>query len=167
MQRYDDTTALVVVDVQNDFADPKGSLSVTGGVSLIPQINGEIATATSAGATVVATQDWHPESTPHFAEGRRHLAGPLRRRDVGRRAASRPRPADDAPRVRKGTNGEDGYSGFTMRDPVTGEEKPTELDALLQRARHRAGRRRRARDRLLRPGHAPSTRCGSATGPPC
>ena len=30
----------------------------------------------------------------------------------------------DAPRVRKGANGEDGYSGFTMRDPVTGETKP-------------------------------------------
>ena len=28
----------------------------------------------------------------------------------------------DAPRVRKGTNGEDGYSGFTMRDPVTAQE---------------------------------------------
>ena len=29
-------------------------------------------------------------------------------------------------------NGEDGYSGFTMRDPTTGEETPTELDALLR-----------------------------------
>ena len=40
--------------------------------------------------------------------------------------------ADDAPRIRKGTNGEDGYSGFTMRDPVTGETTPTELNALLR-----------------------------------
>jgi nicotinamidase/pyrazinamidase len=34
--------------------------------------------------------------------------------------------------VRKGTNGEDGYSGFTMRDPVSGATVPTELDGLLR-----------------------------------
>jgi len=40
----------------------------------------------------------------------------------------------NAPRVRKGTNGEDGYSGFTMRDPTTGERTPTELESLLRDA---------------------------------
>jgi nicotinamidase/pyrazinamidase len=39
---------------------------------------------------------------------------------------------EDAPRIRKGVNGEDGYSGFTTRDPVTGETQPTELEALLR-----------------------------------
>ncbi len=34
--------------------------------------------------------------------------------------------------MRKGTNGEDGYSGFTMRDPLTGATVPTELDGLLR-----------------------------------
>ncbi len=38
----------------------------------------------------------------------------------------------EGPVVRKGTNGEDGYSGFTMRVPTTGETRPTELDGLLQ-----------------------------------
>jgi len=132
MQRYDDKTALLVIDVQNDFADPKGSLSVTGGVSLIPQINSEIAMATSAGATVVATQDWHPESTPHFQKDGGiwpvHCVGGT----WGAELHPDLRIAGDAPRVRKGTGGEDGYSGFTMRDPVTGEEKSTELDALLK-----------------------------------
>jgi nicotinamidase/pyrazinamidase len=33
--------------------------------------------------------------------------------------------------VRKGVNGEDGYSGFAMRDPTTGETIPTELEGLL------------------------------------
>jgi nicotinamidase/pyrazinamidase len=37
------------------------------------------------------------------------------------------------PIVRKGSNGEDGYSGFTMRDPATGSTSPTELDAILRR----------------------------------
>ena len=36
------------------------------------------------------------------------------------------------PSVKKGSNGEDGYSGFTMRDPVSGEETPTELEGLLR-----------------------------------
>ena len=41
---------------------------------------------------------------------------------------------DDAPCVRKGINGEDGYSGFTTRDPLTGETAKTELDGLLRDA---------------------------------
>ena len=35
--------------------------------------------------------------------------------------------------VRKGQGGEDGYSGFTVRDPVTGEETATPLEELLRR----------------------------------
>jgi nicotinamidase/pyrazinamidase len=37
----------------------------------------------------------------------------------------------NSPRVRKGANGEDGYSGFTMRDPVTGETIATDLESIL------------------------------------
>ena len=33
--------------------------------------------------------------------------------------------------VRKGTGGEDGYSGFSVRDPVTGEESSTGMAELL------------------------------------
>jgi nicotinamidase/pyrazinamidase len=33
--------------------------------------------------------------------------------------------------IRKGTGGEDGYSGFTVRDPVTGEASSTGLAAIL------------------------------------
>ena len=51
-------TALVVVDVQNDFADPGGSLYVVGGEQVVATINAEIAAARDAGATVVYTQDW-------------------------------------------------------------------------------------------------------------
>jgi Isochorismatase family len=35
--------------------------------------------------------------------------------------------------VRKAQGGEDGYSGFTVRDPVTGEEAATPLEELLRR----------------------------------
>lgn len=132
MQRYQPSTALVVVDVQNDFADPAGSLSVRGGDAVVPVINGEMEMATSAGALIAATQDWHPESTPHFAKD----GGIWPVHCVADTWGSELHPdlalPADAPRVHKGANGEDGYSGFTMRDPTTGEEMPTELDGLLR-----------------------------------
>jgi nicotinamidase/pyrazinamidase len=34
--------------------------------------------------------------------------------------------------VRKGTGGEDGYSGFTVRDPRSGQEHQTSLEARLR-----------------------------------
>src|SRR6266511_4309210 len=68
MAKYDPQTALIVVDIQNDFADPGGSLYVRGGEEVVPVVNREIELAAAAGATVVYTQDWHPESTPHFAK---------------------------------------------------------------------------------------------------
>ena len=132
MPRYDPTTALIVVDVQNDFADPAGSLSVAGAVDVIPIIDGEIARATVAGGLVVFTQDWHPEVTPHFAKD----GGPWPVHCVAGTWGAALHPdlvaPGAAPLVRKGVNGEDGYSGFTMRDPTSGEEIPTELDALLR-----------------------------------
>lgn len=132
MHRYDPTTALVVVDLQNDFADPDGGLSVAGGDTIVGTVNHEIALAVDAGATVVATQDWHPESTPHFA--RDGGIWPVHCVADTWGAALHPRlvlPAATTV-VRKGTNGEDGYSGFATRDPVTGEEIPTKLDDLLR-----------------------------------
>jgi nicotinamidase/pyrazinamidase len=132
VQRYNPTTALIVVDVQNDFADPAGSLSVNGGDAIIQTVNGEIDMARSAGAQVVATQDWHPESTPHFAKD--GGIWPVHCVADTWGAALHPDLAlpEDAPRIHKGANGEDGYSGFTMRDPTSGDEIPTELDALLR-----------------------------------
>jgi nicotinamidase/pyrazinamidase len=134
MQRYGPGSALIVVDVQNDFADPAGSLSVAGAPAIIPRIDREIASAGAAGALVVATQDWHPPSTPHFAKD----GGIWPVHCVADTWGAELHPAlalpGDAPRVRKGVNGEDGYSGFTTRDPVTGETTPTELDGLLRDA---------------------------------
>jgi nicotinamidase/pyrazinamidase len=132
MLPYDEATALIVVDVQNDFADPAGSLSVAGGVSVIPVINGEIAMASSAGALVVCSQDWHPESTRHFAKDGGIWPVHCVADTWGAQLHPDLETPGDAPRVRKGVNGEDGYSAFTMRDPSTGEETATELDRLLR-----------------------------------
>lgn len=134
MQRYQPGTALIIVDVQNDFADPAGGLSVAGGDAIIQTINGEIQMALNNGSLVVATQDWHPEVTTHFAKDGGiwpvHCVGDT----WGAELHPDLRLPDDAPRIRKGVNGEDGYSGFTTRDPDTGETAPTPLEGLLRDA---------------------------------
>jgi nicotinamidase/pyrazinamidase len=127
--RYGPDVALVVVDVQNDFADPAGNLSVRGGVEVVPVVNAEIQRAHAGGAAVVYTQDWHPEHTPHFAQDGgiwpvHCVAGTWG-------AALHPDLEVTGPVVRKGTRGEDGYSGFSMRDPAGGHPIPTELDTKL------------------------------------
>jgi nicotinamidase/pyrazinamidase len=132
-EEYAAGTALVVVDVQNDFADPHGGLAVGDAESVIPVLNAEIAAARDAGAVVVYTQDWHPAATPHFAKD----GGTWPVHCVGGTWGAELHPglvADAGPSVRKGTNGEDGYSGFTMRDPLSGATVPTELDGLLRSA---------------------------------
>jgi nicotinamidase/pyrazinamidase len=132
MNRFDEHTALVVVDVQNDFADPSGSLAVSGGEAIVPRVNDAAERATAAGALVVATQDWHPEVTPHFAKD----GGIWPVHCVAGTWGAELHPVLALPalatRVRKGTEGEDGYSGFTVRDPETGAETSTGLEALLR-----------------------------------
>jgi nicotinamidase/pyrazinamidase len=128
--RYDPSTALVVVDLQNDFADPAGSLSVAGGAAIVPIVNREIGAATEAGASVVYTQDWHPPSTPHFAKD--GGIWPVHCVADSWGSEFHPDLVVAGPSVRKGVNGEDGYSGFTMRDPLTGETVPTELETILR-----------------------------------
>ncbi len=134
MQPYDRTTALIVVDVQNDFADPAGGLAVAGGDQIIDAVNRQIEQARASGSLIVATQDWHPEHTPHFARD----GGVWPVHCVGGTWGAELHPAlalpADAPCVRKGANGEDGYSGFTMRDSLTGETIPTALEDVLHAA---------------------------------
>jgi nicotinamidase/pyrazinamidase len=127
---YDVETALVVVDVQNDFADPNGSLFAPGADKVVDATNAEIARASAAGATVVYTQDWHPQHTPHFVTD----GGPWPVHCVAGTwgAELHPRLTVNGPAVRKGSSGEDGYSGFTMRDVTTGLDAPTGLDELLR-----------------------------------
>jgi nicotinamidase/pyrazinamidase len=129
---YDPRTALVVVDVQNDFADPAGSLAVAGGAEIVPRVNRAIAEASDAGALVVCTQDWHPESTPHFAKDGGIWPVHCVAGTWGAELYPDLEVSTETPRIRTGSNGEDGYSGFTMRDPVSGTERSTPLDALLR-----------------------------------
>jgi nicotinamidase/pyrazinamidase len=127
--RYDAATALLVVDVQNDFADPGGGLYVRDGESVVTLANEQVTAAQNAGAAVVYTQDWHPASTPHFEKD--GGIWPVHCVADTWGAELHPNLLVHGPVVRKGTSGEDGYSGFSVRDPVTGAAAPTQLQSLL------------------------------------
>ena len=120
-------TALLVVDVQNDFADPEGNLYVRGGEHTLSFINQQIEKAVERGATVVYSQDWHPPSTPHFQKD----GGIWPVHCVADTPGAAFHPdldvVDGSVIVKKGVGGEDGYSAFHLRDPVTGVESSTGL----------------------------------------
>ncbi|MFN3256194.1 MAG: isochorismatase family protein [Ilumatobacter sp.] len=130
---YDASTALIVVDMQNDFAHPAGSLFVTDGDTLLDGINTQIDAARQAGGVIVLTQDWHPPTTPHFVPDGgvwpvHCVAGTwgaalVDGLDPDHRASAI---------IRKGTNGEDGYSAFAMREPGGDIDLPTGLTGLLR-----------------------------------
>lgn len=122
--------ALIAVDCQNDFADPKGTLYVTGGGTVVDKVSAAVTEAAAAESPIFFTQDWHPADTPHFAKDGgiwpvHCVAGTWG-------AEFYPDLLVNGPVIRKGMHGEDGYSGFTMRDPVGGQETATELESLLR-----------------------------------
>jgi len=127
---YVDGTALLVVDVQNDFADPKGSLYVQGGEQVVPIINREIDRARAAGVPVVYTKDWHPPETPHFAKFGGKWPVHCVRETWGAELHPDLEVAGDV--VLKATGEEDGYSGFSVEHLPTGERRDTGLEQLLR-----------------------------------
>ncbi len=63
----DRNSALIVVDVQNDFC-PGGALAVPGGDEVIPILNQYAELFQSNRAVVFATRDWHPMHHVSFKE---------------------------------------------------------------------------------------------------
>ena len=60
-------TALLVVDVQNDFC-AGGALAVPEGDRVVDPINRLLAAHAAAGAAIFATRDWHPVGSSHFRD---------------------------------------------------------------------------------------------------
>jgi len=58
--------ALILVDVQNDFC-PGGSLAVNDGDKVVAPLNAMVEYALRNGWLIVASRDWHPAETKHFA----------------------------------------------------------------------------------------------------
>lgn len=127
---FDTATALIVVDMQNDFAHPDGSLHVGGAEDVIAGVNAAVISAVAAGSRVFYTKDWHPVVTPHFAKD--GGIWPVHCLAESWGAEFHDRLVVAGRTVHKGSNGEDGYSGFTMRHPVTGETLPTELASMVE-----------------------------------
>jgi len=60
-------SALLVVDVQNDFC-PGGALAVDGGDEVVPELNRWISAFRAAGRPIAYTRDWHPPDHCSFRE---------------------------------------------------------------------------------------------------
>ena len=61
-------TALLVVDVQNDFC-AGGALAVPQGDRVVEPINRLLAAYAAARAPIFASRDWHPSGSSHFVGG--------------------------------------------------------------------------------------------------
>ncbi|KAJ7258103.1 Isochorismatase-like protein [Mycena haematopus] len=61
----DSKTALIIVDLQEDFCPPNGSLAVSGGRDIIPIVNSLLGSPYFD--FKVATKDWHPADHISFA----------------------------------------------------------------------------------------------------
>jgi len=59
-------TAVMVIDMQNDFIEEKGKLYVPRSEKLIKPIKSILDKAREAGATIIYTQDWHHGDDPEF-----------------------------------------------------------------------------------------------------
>ena len=126
--------ALVIVDMQRDFAHLGGSLFIPRAPEIVPTLIALIEEARREGAPIAWSQDWHPSQTPHFnAYGgtwHAHCIAGSAGAELIPELEPLMTPEDIV--IRKGVNGEDGYSAFNVRDPLTAVEQPTELDTKLQ-----------------------------------
>jgi len=60
-------SALIIVDVQNDFC-PGGALAVPNGDQVVEPLNRAVEYAETNSWLIMASRDWHPRKTAHFAE---------------------------------------------------------------------------------------------------
>ncbi|WP_265823692.1 bifunctional nicotinamidase/pyrazinamidase [Geovibrio ferrireducens] len=127
---YGKNTALIVVDVQNDFC-PGGALAVKNGSRVVPAINSLM----DSFEVIVGTQDWHPVNHSSFASnndaepfsvktlnGVNQVMWPEHCIQGSNGADFHPDLHADAFNIiiRKGTNPDiDSYSAFTENDGVT------------------------------------------------
>ena len=109
-------SALLVVDVQNDFC-PGGALQVAGGDQVVDILNEYIDRYTAEERPVILTRDWHPQRTTHFQAYGGPWPSHCVQGSVGAEFHPRLRVPATALVVSKGMDpGEDGYSAFVARD---------------------------------------------------
>lgn len=114
-------TALLIIDVQNDFC-PGGSLAVTDGDKIIPVINNWIAFFTKKERLVIYSRDWHPEKTRHFVCDENPKGWPPHcvRDTIGAQFHKDLLVTDNSNIVSKGTGQENAYSAFDNNARIQG-----------------------------------------------
>jgi nicotinamidase/pyrazinamidase len=119
--------------MQVDFASAQGALFVPGAPGIVPYIRDEIASARKLGVPVIWSQDWHPEVTKHFAlyggEWPIHCVAESKGAEIIPELSADVRPEDLI--IRKGVDGQDGYSAFNVRNDQ-GTVSPTALHRRLE-----------------------------------
>jgi nicotinamidase/pyrazinamidase len=105
-------TAVLVVDVQNDFC-PGGALAVPDGDRVVPVLNRILQESAARRVPVIASRDWHPPDTSHFEA----FGGPWPPHCLAGSPGAAFHPAlelpDDTLIVSTGTDrNDDGYSAF-------------------------------------------------------
>ena len=117
-------TALLIIDVQNDFC-PGGVMEITEGDRIVPALNRLALVFAERRGRVVATQDWHPAEHSSFSLWPEHCVQGSRGADFHEGLDLRPVNII----LRKGFNKElDSYSAFFENDRKTS----TGLDAYLK-----------------------------------
>lgn len=96
-------TAVIIVDCQNDFCHPRGSLFVPSVPATLPKLAALLDKARRAGARVIFTQDWHQEGDPEFALWGEHAKAHTWGAEIVEEL--RPRPQEDVIRKLR-------YDGF-------------------------------------------------------
>ncbi|MBI5491321.1 MAG: nicotinamidase [Deltaproteobacteria bacterium] len=110
-------SALIVVDVQNDFCEG-GALPVKGGRGTVPVLNRYIDLFKAAGLPVYFTRDWHPQRTVHFKEYGGSWPPHCVQGTKGAEFHPELKVPPDAAVITKGEDPEkDSYSGFDGKDP--------------------------------------------------
>ena len=117
-------SALIIIDVQNDFC-PGGALGIEGGDQVIEPLNRLASIFAASSGRVVATQDWHPREHVSFAHWPEHCVQGTRGADFHEGLDTKPVNLI----IRKGfRSGLDSYSAFFENDRKTS----TGLDGFLK-----------------------------------
>lgn len=117
-------TAILIIDVQNDFC-ANGALPVSRGDEVIAPINEIVEFAMKNSLPVIASRDWHPPNTKHFQHWPSHCV----QNSEGAKFHSDLKLGDNVTIISKGMDSEkDAYSAF---DGFTDQNQSLD-DFLLQ-----------------------------------
>ncbi|HAO93839.1 MAG: nicotinamidase [Deltaproteobacteria bacterium GWC2_56_8] len=112
------SSALVIVDLQNDFC-PGGALPIPEGDGIVPVVKRYLDLFMAAGVPVFFTRDWHPARTVHFKEFGGLWPPHCIQETEGARFHPGLKIPADAVIITKGESPEgDSYSGFDGHDAV-------------------------------------------------